>query len=315
MKCLIVQPIHAAGLARLREAGIEPVLCPDRASPTIAAYIPDCQAVITRDAGLDAAGFAAADALRAVIVHGAGHDPVDKPAAKARNVIIATTPGANARSVAELALGLTLALARGIPAADATLRGGQAGFRESRNFIELAGKTALIVGWGHTGRQFGAMLAALGLHLLVFSPRVATIDGHERAASLAAGLARADLVSLHTPLRPETQGLMNEAAFAAMKPGALLINLARAGLIDETALTAALQSGHLGGAALDVYSPGAPQGPLGACGNVIFTPHLGGTTQDALRRTALAAAEHVISALTGTMPPTTINPDAWTPRP
>ena len=107
----------------------------------------------------------------------------------------------------------------------------------------------------------------------------------------------------------------NEAAFAAMKPGALLINLARAGLIDETALTAALQSGHLGGAALDVYSPGAPQGPLGACGNVIFTPHLGGTTQDALRRTALAAAEHVISALTGTMPPTTINPDAWTPRP
>jgi D-3-phosphoglycerate dehydrogenase len=279
---------------------------------TVARHIPGCEAVITRNAGLDAGAFAAADRLRAVVVHGTGHDPIDKEAAARKGVVIANTPGANARSVAELALGLALAAARRIPAADRAVRSGREGFRESASFTEFSGKTALVVGWGAIGREVGLMLdKALGMRVLVHSPRVPDTNGYERVASLAAGLAEADLVSLHTPLRKETRNLMDASAFAAMKPGAILVNVARAGLVDEAALLASLASGHLGGAGLDVYSHDAPHGPLAAFENVIFTPHLGGTTEEALRRTAEAAAAHVVEALSGRMPATALNPEAW----
>ncbi|MGA0542153.1 hydroxyacid dehydrogenase [Neotabrizicola sp. VNH66] len=314
MKCLIVQPIHEAGLAALRAAGITPVLSPAPDMATVAGLIPGMDAVITRDAGLDAGAFAASDRLQAVVVHGAGHDPVDKPAAAARGVIVATTPGANARSVAELAVGLALAVARRIPAADRAQREGRPGFRESTSFTELRGKTALIIGWGAIGRETARILAAaFDMRILVHSPRVARIEGGTRVATLAEGLAEADLVSLHTPLRPETRNLMDASALAAMKPGAILLNLARAGLVDEEALRDALASGHLGGAGLDVFSPGAATGPL-AAENVVFTPHLGGTTEEALRRVALEATRHVIAALSGHIPETTINPEVRKPQ-
>lgn len=315
MKCLIIQPIHEAGLEALREAGIQPLLCPAPDMATVAQHIVGVDAVITRDAGLDAAAFAAADRLTAVVIHGVGHDPVDKAAAARDGVLIANTPGANARSVSELAVGLAIAVARRISAADQAARSGQANFRASAQFTELTGKTALIVGWGATGRDTGRMLAqAFGMHLLVYSPRVPQIHGAEPVASLAEGLARADLVFLHAPLSDQTRNMINDNSLAAMKPGAILINMARAGLVDEAALTAAIRSGHLGGAGLDVYSAEAPMGPLAAHENVIFTPHLGGTTEDALRRVALEAARHVISALRGQLPETAQNADVWRPR-
>ncbi|WP_444668011.1 NAD(P)-dependent oxidoreductase [Cereibacter changlensis] len=130
-------------------------------------------------------------------------------------------------------------------------------------------------------------------------------------ASLTEGLGEADLVSLHTPLRPETRHMIDARAFAAMRSGAILVNMARAGLVDEAALLEAVASGHLGGAGLDVCSPGAPSGPLAGHGNVVFTPHLGGTTEQALRRVAVEAARHVIEALAGRLPDTAINPDVW----
>ena len=210
------------------------------------------------------------------------------------------------------ALGLALAVARRIPAADRAQRAGAAGFRESARFTELAGKTALIVGWGAIGRSFGRMLdRALGMTVLVHSPRAADTAPYRRVAGLAEGLAQADLVSLHTPLRAETRGMMGPAQFAALKPGAILLNLARAGLVDEPALCQALASGRLAGAGLDVWSGDAPQGPLAAFPNVVFTPHLGGTTEDALIRVAEAAARHVIDALSGRLPETAINPEVW----
>ncbi|WP_101340277.1 NAD(P)-dependent oxidoreductase [Cereibacter azotoformans] len=312
MNCLIVQPIHEAGLAALREAGITPVPCPAPDMATVARHMRGIDAVITRDAGLDAAAFAAADRLRAVVVHGAGHDPVDKEAAARAGVIIANTPGANARSVAELAVGLALAVARRIPAADRALRDGEKGFRESARFHELRGRTALIVGWGAIGRETGRMLAqAFDMRLLVHSPRSPRIEGGEAVGSLHEGLARADLISLHTPLRDATRHMIDAPALAAMRRGAILINMARAGLVDEAALLEALASGHLGGAGLDVSSPGAPTGPLAAHGNVVFTPHLGGTTEEALRRVALEAVRHVVEALNGRLPATALNPEVW----
>lgn len=314
-KCLIVQPIHEAGLAQLAAQGITPVLCPHADMDTVARHVPGCVAAITRDAGFDARAFAAADRLRVLVVHGAGHDPVDKDAAERAGVLIANTPGTNARSVAELALGLALAVARRIPAADQSLRAGQTGFRDGARFAEISGGTALVVGWGATGGIVGTMLHhGFGMRVLAHSPRPPREDWAQHAPDLHAALAQADLVSLHAPLRAETRNMMDAAAFAAIKPGAILVNMARAGLIDEEALCAALAGGRLAGAGLDVASGQAALGPLSAFGTVVFTPHLGGTTEAALRRTAEAAALHVISALAGDMPSTAINPSVWRPR-
>lgn len=307
MKCLIVQPIHADGLALLRAAGIDPVICPSPDMETVSGLIRGCQAVITRDLGLSGDAIAASDVLQAIVVHGAGHDNVDKIAAARKGVLVCNTPGANARSVSELALGLALAAARLIPGADLAIRSGIPGFRESHIFQELSGKTALIIGWGATGAGLGRMLdSAFGMRVLVYSPRNPDSGGFERVPTLAEGLAIADLVSLHTPLRDETRGLLDTKAFAVMKKGSILVNTARAGLVDETALAAALAEGTVAAAGLDVYSHAAPQGPLAATNRVIFTPHLGGTTEEALQRVATGAVKNVITALSGQRPATTI---------
>jgi D-3-phosphoglycerate dehydrogenase len=307
MRCLIVQPIHADGLALLTEAGIEPVFCPSADMEAVSRWIPGCQAVITRDAGLSAEAIAASDVLKAIVVHGAGHDPVDKVAAARKGALVCNTPGANARSVSELALGLALAAARLIPAADLAVRNGVRGFREDNRFSELFGKTALIVGWGATGAGLGKMLdSAFGMRVIAYSPRNPDTGSFERAEVLADALAVADLISLHTPLRDETRNMFDAEAFAAIKNGAILVNTARAGLVDETALAHALANGTISAAGLDVYSPSAPQGPLAASNRVIFTPHLGGNTGEALQRVAVGAARNVITALSGQKPATTI---------
>ncbi|MFK0332870.1 NAD(P)-dependent oxidoreductase [Rhizobium sp. 2MFCol3.1] len=308
MKCLIVQPIHKDGLDLLQQAGVEPVLCPSPDAETVSTMIMGCDAAITRDAGLSAAPILASDRLKVVVVHGAGHDAVDKRAAHQKGVLVCNTPGANAQSVSELALGLTLAAARLVPAADRAVRSGERGFREAHTFHELSAKTALVVGWGATGAGLGRMLyAALGMRVLVFSPRSTDIGSFQRVSTLAEGLAQADVVSLHTPMRDETRGMIGASAFSAMKPGAILVNTARAGLIDETALCDALANGVVAAAALDVYSPQAPSGPLGATERVIFTPHLGGTTPEALQRVAVGAARNALLALSGEKPATTID--------
>lgn len=306
-RCLIVQPVHADGLALLRQAGIEPVVCPEVSTEAVVRLLPGCVAAITRDFGFSAECFAAADGLKVLAVHGAGHDAVDKAAATRAGVLVCNAPGHNARSVSELALGLALAAARLVPAADRDVRAGGRGFRERRASIELSGKTALIVGWGATGAGLGRMLhAALGMRVLVHSPRAPHTDGFE-PVGLDEGLAQADLVSLHTPMRDETRGMIGAAALARVKPGMILVNTARAGLVDEAALAEAVADGRVGAAGLDVYSPAAPHGPLAATDRVIFTPHLGGATTEALKRMAAASAAYVIEALAGRTPKTALN--------
>ena len=308
MKCLIVQPVHADGLARLAAAGITPVPCPAASEAEVARLAPGCVAAITRDFGFSPACFAAAPDLKVLVVHGAGHDAVDKAAASRAGVLVCNAPGHNARSVSELALGLALAAARLVPAADRDERAGRPGFRERHAFAELSGKTALVVGWGATGAGLGRMLsAALAMRVLVHSPRAAGTEGFEHVGDLVDGLRQADLVSLHAPLRPETRGLIGPASLAGVKRGAILVNTARAGLVDEGALAAALADGRIAAAGLDVYTQGAPQGPLGATDRVIFTPHLGGATLEALKRMAAASAETVLSALAGHTPATALN--------
>ncbi|UHS63093.1 3-phosphoglycerate dehydrogenase [Agrobacterium vaccinii] len=308
MKCLIVQPIHAAGVALLTGAAVEPVMCPDTNLATVTRLIRDCQAVITRDVGLSADAIDSADTLKVIVSHGAGHDSIDKVAAARRHILVCNTPGANARSVSELALGLAIAAARLIPAADQAVRSGSRGFREASSFQELFGKTVLVVGWGAIAQGLAHMLdVAFGMRVLIYSPRSTGTLAYERVATLEEGLAAADLISIHTPLREDNRNMFDAKAFAAVKRGAILVNTARAGLVDETALVAAINNGIIAGAGLDVYSPGAAQGPLAATNRVIFTPHLGGTTGEALERVAVAAAGHVLTALSGKRPATTID--------
>lgn len=310
MKCLIVQPVHEEGLALLRQNGIEPVICPDADMKTVASLVPGCIACITRNAGFSAEAFAAADILKVVVVHGAGHDAVDKDAATRHGILVCNTPGANAQSVAELALGLALSAARLLPFADREERAGRLGFRDRNSTLELQGKTALVVGWGHTGSRLGAMLRhALGMRVLVHSPRVKDIGDFERANSLEEGLAAADLISLHTPLRAETKHMIGRDSLALTKQGAILINTARAGLVDEEALLEALESGKLFAAGLDVYNDEALAGPLGQSDRVIFAPHLGGATEEAMRRIAVASVRNVLTALSGERPATALNLD------
>lgn len=308
MKCLIVQPIHEHGLEALKRSGIDPVICPDPTMETAASLVRDCEAVITRNAGFSATAFAAAENLKTVVVHGAGYDPVDMKSATEKGVLVCNTPGQNAQSVAEMALGLAFAAARLIPAADRDERAGLSGFRERNRTVELHGKNALIVGWGHIGSRLGLMLRqALAMRVLVHSPRVRDLKDFERTQSLEDGLAQADLVSLHTPLRAETRDLLGEKAFMAVKKGAIVVNTARAGLVDETALARALADERVFSAGLDVYSGTAPLGPLAETGRVVFTPHLGGSTEDSLSRTACAAASTVIRVLAGERPATALN--------
>lgn len=307
-KCLIVQPIHGDGLALLRAAGVEPVICPDPSMATVAKLVKGCEAVITRNAGFSAEAFRAADKLKILVVHGAGHDAVDKVAATECGVLCCNTPGVNAQSVRELALGLALASARLIPLAEREERAGNTRFRDETKTVELFGKTALVVGFGHIGSGIARMLkAALDMEVLIYSPHVGDTGEFERVESLEEGLKRADLISLNTPLKPETRHMIGTESLKVVKPGAILVNTARAGLVDEAALLEAIEDGRIFAAGLDVYEDGALAGSLGQNPRVIFTPHLGGATEEAMSRIAKASAATVLEGLAGKTPATAVN--------
>lgn len=321
MKCLIVQPIHEQGLALLRQAGIDCVT-PDSATMVeVARAIPACEAVITRNAGLDGAAIAAAARLRIIGSHGAGTNMVDVAAATAAGIPVVNTPGANARSVAELVIAMALALVKRTLALDAAVRTGHWDARYAPGLRELAGATLGIVGFGQIGRALAGIAAhGFGMRVLVYSPSVPPAEieaaGCALAPDLAALLAAADIVSLHRPGQAGAPPMIDAAALARMKPGALLINTARGGLVDERALADSLAAGRLGGAGIDVFSTEPPPAdhPLIGAPNVVLAPHAGGSTDEALARTAVAVAQQVVDALQGRRPRHVVNPEVWERR-
>lgn len=247
--------------------------------------------------------FDAAPGLRFVgVCRGEIGPHVDLVAAAARNVVVTHTPGRNAVAVAELAVGLMLALARRIPAADRAIRDG-AWHSAVDNLAawqgtELAGRTAGLIGCGAVGREVARRLLAFGMRLLVFDPparaRGAPAEPGLEWADLQTLLAESDVVSLHAALCPGSRGLLGPAELARMTPSAFLVNTARAALVDEAALLAALQAGRIAGAALDVHviEPLPATSPWLRLDNVILTPHIGGASSDAIRRhSELIAAE------------------------
>ncbi|HLZ68309.1 MAG TPA: hydroxyacid dehydrogenase [Dehalococcoidia bacterium] len=255
--------------------------------------------------------FAALPRLKHVAIFGVGTDNFDLDAATRHGVIVSNCPGENARSVAELAIALMLAVARTIPAYDRDVR---AGLWKHYHGIELEGKTLGVLGLGSIGRHVARMGAGLGMKVVAWSP---TRDEARAAAlsltqlELGGVLRQADVLQVCVALSERTRGLIGERQFALMKPGAILVNTARAPIVDEPALIAALQSGRLRGAGLDVFAsePLAPDSPLRALENVVLTPHAGWVTTEASARLLIAPVRNLANWLAG-QPTNVVNPAA-----
>jgi D-3-phosphoglycerate dehydrogenase len=306
----LVQPIHAAGVARLRAAGLGVREASRADMATVAAEVGAADAVVTRNAGLNAAAIDAAPRLKLIVVHGVGYDPVDVAHAARRGIVVCNTPVANAWSVAEHAIALLLALAKEALAADRAVRAGAYDARYTLRLTELRGRTLGIVGCGRTGRATARIArAGLGMTVCGHSPsadpeRLRRL-GIEPCTGLDDLLERSDVVSLHLPLRAETRGLIGRAELGRMKPGAFLVNTARGALVDHAALVDALASGRLAGAGLDVFpqEPVPPDDPLLRLPTVVLSPHIAGASDRAMERTALAVAGAVLQAARGRQPP------------
>jgi len=245
--------------------------------------------------------------------YGAGHDTIDVEACTRAGVAVVNQAGGNAEAVAEHAVGMMLALLKRIPESQAALKAGTVRQREAFMGRELAGRTVGLVGLGHVGTRTARYLRAFDCRVLASDPYVDREACRARGADkadLAALLREADIVSLHCPLTPETGGMFDRAAFAAMRPGSIFVSTARGGIHDEGALHEALASGHLAGAGLDVWEKEPPPAgyPLLAHPAVIASVHTAGVTHESRERVARMAAEAFIDAAAGRVPPRVVNP-------
>jgi D-3-phosphoglycerate dehydrogenase len=260
-------------------------------------------AILCRQGGVDGAVMDAAPTLRIIARHGVGVDEVDVAAASSRGLLVTRAPGSNTTAVAEHCLAMILALLKNFGPLGATVAAG--GWRGTLAVRDVAGLRLGLLGFGAIGQAVAKRGAAFGMIPLALDPKYSAggnaPDGVARAPSLAALLAGADVLSIHCPLLPETRHLIDANALAALPSGALVINTARGGIIDEAALLAALESGHIAGAALDVFEQEPPPAdhPLRRHPRVIATPHVAGVTPRALESMGVMAAECIVAALTG----------------
>lgn len=250
----------------------------------------------------------AAPRLRALSKYGVGIEAIDLEAATERGIPVTNTPGANSLGVAEHTVALILSLLRQVPQLDRLVRADR--WNDGRRLIgrDVEGSTLGLAGFGSIGQLVGRRAAALGMRVLAYDPfqsaETIAAAGAERVAQLDDLLAASDVVSLHMTVTAETRRLFNAECFSRMKQGALFVNTARAALVDQDALIAALRERHLAGAALDVFEPEplAPGSPLLELDNVIITPHHAGTTVRTRERTLRQAATNLVRMLNGELP-------------
>ncbi|HET9256850.1 MAG TPA: phosphoglycerate dehydrogenase [Pseudonocardiaceae bacterium] len=279
--------------------------------PALFGALADADALLVRSATrVDAEALRHGPQLKVVARAGVGLDNVDVPAATEHGVMVVNAPTSNIVSAAEHAIALLLAAARRVPAADASLRGGQ-WKRSAFSGVELYGKTIGVVGLGKIGQLVAQRLSAFGTTLIAYDPYVSPA----RAAQLGIELveldellARADAISIHLPKTPETLGLIGADQLAKTKPGVLIINAARGGLVDEHALAEAVRGGQVGGAGIDVFSTEpCTDSPLFGLPRVVVTPHLGASTTEAQDRAGTEVARSVVLALRGEFVPDAVN--------
>jgi D-3-phosphoglycerate dehydrogenase len=244
----------------------------------------------------------AANRLKVVGRAGVGVDNIDLTTAKASGVTVVNAPRSTSRAVAELTMALMLSLARSVPRADVAMKSGQ-WIKKQLEGVELYGKTLGIVGLGNIGSVVLQSSVAMGMHVIAYDPLLPDDEIRRRGAepvSLPEMYASSDFITLHVPLTPDTRGLISSHALSQMKPGVRLICAARGGIVDEEALLEALNSGHVAGAALDVYAKEPPGlSALAGHPNVVATPHIGAQTEEAQARASADIASEVLAALRG----------------
>ena len=300
--------------------GLAPhTVTPCRSRDELLRAMPGVDVVVVQNQGfhhrtIDDACFEAGRRLRLVQHHGVATDVTDVEVATACGVPVATVPGLNGRSVAEHAFFLLLALARRARAAQRLVGEGRMGELEC---VELAGKTLCLVGLGAIGKMLAAMGKGFSMHVIGVRRNPAAEDARQAGVNAVYGtgqlrdaLAQADFVVLALPLNRETTGLIGAGEFAAMKPGAMLINVSRGPNVDRGALEAALAGGGIGGYAADVYwtEPADPADPLLRDERVIVTPHMGGKSIESIQRCVAAVRENIERVARGELPVNVVNP-------
>ncbi len=313
-KVLVAESIADAGVAQLRDAGHEVAVRTGLSEAELLDAVADVDALVIRSATkVTADVLAAAPKLKVVGRAGIGLDNVDLQAATRQGVMVVNAPQSNAVSAAEHTIALILAQARNVPQAHGALRAGR-WERKQHEGTELYGKTLGVLGLGRIGSLVAHRLHAFGMRVLAYDPYVS----RERAAGMDVELAdlddvvaRADVLTVHLPRTPETIGLVGAERLAHMKPGARVVNVARGGIVDEQALADAVTSGHLGGAAVDVFvEEPTTESPLFGVDRIVVTPHLGASTAEAQDRAGITVAEQLLLALDGQFVPNAVNVDA-----
>jgi len=304
VKVLVADPISASGIDELsRDNRLEVAVCTGLAKGEILKLIGDAHGIIVRSqTKVTAEILNAAKQLRVVGRAGVGVDNVDVETATRRGVVVLNAPGANTVSTAEHAFSLLLGIARNISRADATLKSG-VWERKHLEGVELYNKTLGIIGMGRIGSELSRRAIAFGMRVLAFDPYLSAARARGLQVELVEEiddlLSAADFITLHTPLTAETHHILNAERLKKTKSGVRIVNCARGGLIDEHALIAALQSGHVAGAALDVFEiePLPSDSPLRSAPNILVTPHLGASTAEAQESVGIEIAQSVRAAL------------------
>ncbi|SDB32063.1 hydroxyacid dehydrogenase [Belnapia rosea] len=309
-RILLCRTLHPAGMAVLAERkDLDIVALHDPPVEQFHQHLSSADAVLCWLERVDRAALAAAPRLKVVSRYGVGFDTVDIAACTERDIPVMVVNGTNDLSVAEHAMMLMLAVARRVLDNDQVVKAGGWWAKDGPGMVDLAGRSVLVVGYGRIGSRVANYCRAFQMKVMVMDPgfhpaRIAA-DGFTPIRDLQAGLAEADVVTLHCPLSPATHHLMDAAAFAALRPGAILVNTARGPIVEEAALVAALQSGRLQGAGLDVLEvePSTATNPLYAMPNVVVSPHNAASTEEGLARMARQAARNILDVLDGKRDP------------
>ncbi len=315
---LVAGKLHGSGLALLEAAeGVTFDYIEDISEASFQPYLARAEAVVIRTQPMTAASIALAPRLKIVARHGVGYDSVDVAALSARKIPLCIVGDVNSVSVAEHCMLLILACAKQATRSDRAVRSGGWGWRNKLEASEVLGKHLLILGYGRIGRHLARMADGFGMEIKAYDPWLAGNGWPEgpvgAVADLTAGLAWADVVSVNLP--KAERPILGVAELARMKPGAIVINTARGGIVDEAALADALKSGHIAAAGLDVFEtePPDPDNPLLALDSAILTPHTAGLTREAAERMAVSSVQNVLDWFAGHLDPDLIvNKDALT---
>ncbi|WP_303148931.1 hydroxyacid dehydrogenase [uncultured Megasphaera sp.] len=316
-KVVISHRLHDDGMAVLEKAGVDVVITNSGDPKVMLPELKDADGVIIRIGSIDRETMEQCPKLKVIGRPGVGVDDVDVEAATELGIPVVIAPGANSRSVAEHAMAMMFACAKDMMRSDREMRKGNFGIRSSYKAYELGGKTLGLLGYGHIGSIFAGMAAGIGMKVLVYDPfikkEIVEAQGYGYREDMHDVLREADVVSIHTPLTPQTKNMIGEAELRMMKKDGILINCARGGIVDEAALNKALDENwiHSAGTDVVVHEPIDPADPIFHHDNIVVTPHMAGQTREAASGVATLAAEGTVAVISGQKWDKVCNPKAY----